>query len=143
MAPIENLLATDLATVVRSTAPFKTTISIMTKDNTMHKMSLMADSSLRMVEDLSLNLILDAKDITIMLLLPPRMVPNKMEYKGETLGITLGITTKYMSKLVAVTLDANPAVARTAALGLSEKTWYMFMAIPPSNKIKTRAKAAR
>jgi hypothetical protein len=139
MAPIENLLATDLATVVRSTAPFKTTISIMTKDNTMHKMSLMADSSLRMVEDLSLNLILDAKDITIMLLLPPRIVPNKTEYNGDTFGITK----KYMSKLVMVTLDANPAVARTAALGLSEKTWYMFMVIPPSNKIKTRAKAAR
>jgi len=119
IAPIENLLATDLATVVKSTAPFKTTISIMTKDKTMHRMSLMADSNLRIVEDLSLNLILGATDITIMLLLPPRIVPNKTEYKGDTLGITR----KYMSILVTIMLNANPAVARTAALGLSEKTW--------------------
>jgi hypothetical protein len=79
----------------------------------------MADSNLRIVEDLSLSLILDARDITIMLLLPPRIVPNKTEYKGDTFGITR----KYMSRLVTIVLNANPAVARTAALGLSEKTW--------------------
>jgi hypothetical protein len=99
----------------------------------------MADSRLRIVEDLSLNPILDARDMTIMLLLPPRIVPNKREYKGDTLGITR----KYMNKLVTIALNTNPAVARTAALGLSEKTRYMFMVSPPSNNMNTKAKAAR
>jgi hypothetical protein len=139
MAPIENLLATDFAIVAKSTAPPSTIISIMTKDSTMHSTSLMADSKLRIVELLSLSLILDAKDITTMLLLPPRIVPNKIEYKGDTSGMTK----KCMIKLVTTALDANPTMARTIAVGLSEKTRFMFMAIPPSNSMKTRAKAAR
>jgi hypothetical protein len=139
IAPIENLLANDLAIVGRSTVPFNTIISIMTKDNTIHRISLMADSRLRIVEPLWLSLILDAKDITIMLLLPPTIVPNRIEYRGETLGMTK----KYINKLVTMALDANPAVARTAALGLSEKTRYIFMVIPPSNNMKTKAKAAK
>jgi hypothetical protein len=136
---MENLLAKDLAIVVKSTVPFKTTISIMTKDNTIHKISLMADSRLRIVEALSLNLILDASDITIMLLLPPTIVPNRREYKGDTFGITK----RYMNNPATMALNANPAAARTAALGLSEKTWYMFMVIPPSNNMKTKANAAK
>jgi len=54
----------------------------------------------------------------MVLLLPPRIVPNRMEYKGEKLGITA----KAMIKLVATTLAVNPVTARMMALGLSEKT---------------------
>ncbi|OGD46872.1 hypothetical protein A3K79_03855 [Candidatus Bathyarchaeota archaeon RBG_13_46_16b] len=136
--PIENLLAMEWLIAVRSIDPPRI-ISITISERTMHRISVNAASRLRIVEHLSLTPILEAKEITTILLLPPKIVPNSTEYVRGASGITIDA----ISMVTARTLDAKPAIARMAALGLPEKTRYMFIFMPPSNRMKTTASAAR
>jgi hypothetical protein len=88
----------------------------------MHKISVITDSKLKIDEHLSLTLIFEAKKIMAILLLPPKIVPNRTEYKGGTFGMTPRTTRNIMNKLVAMTFVVKPATARIAAFGLSAKT---------------------